>query len=92
MLLPILTIADQIALYYVRPTNSGKAIIMFNRKRVRKMTTYKVNLQKELNGTAFVIVSTVLETTDKKVWWDKINQYRKKHFIDILETTATVNV
>jgi|DEB0MinimDraft_6_1074348.scaffolds.fasta_scaffold108350_1 hypothetical protein len=56
------------------------------------MTTYKVNLQKQLNGTAFVIVSTVLETTDKKVWWDKINQYRKKHFIDILETTATVNV
>ncbi len=55
------------------------------------MTTYKVNIQKDINDT-FVIVSTVLETTDKKVWWDKINQYRKKHFIDILETTATVNV
>lgn len=55
------------------------------------MTTYKVNIQKDINDT-FLIVSTVLETTDKKVWWSKINEYRKNHFIDILETTATVNV
>ena len=54
------------------------------------MTTYRVNIQREINDT-FVIVSTVLETTDKKAWWSKINEYRKTHFIDILETTATVN-
>lgn len=56
------------------------------------MTNYKVQIQKQISGTSFLIVSTVLETTDKKVWWNKINEYRKNHFIDILETTATVNL
>ena len=56
------------------------------------MTNYKVQIQKQISGTSFLIVSTVLETTDKKAWWSKINEYRKTHFIDILETTATVNL
>ena len=54
--------------------------------------TYKVNIQRDLKETSFVITSTVLETTDKKAWWDKINEYRKTHWIDILETTATVKI
>ena len=54
------------------------------------MTNYKVQIQKQISGTSFLIVSTVLETTDKKVWWNKINEYRKTHWIHLDGTVATI--
>jgi hypothetical protein len=54
--------------------------------------TYTVQTQTILKGTPFAVTQKILETTDKKVWWSKINEYRKDHWIDLVETTATVKV
>ena len=56
------------------------------------MTKYKVNIQKDLKDTPVKIVSTVLETTDKKEWWDKIKEYRKTNWIHMNGTIATVEL
>ena len=53
--------------------------------------TYTVQTQTPIKNTNFVVTQTILETTDKEVWWSKINEYRKTHWVDLLETTATIN-
>ena len=62
------------------------------KRKLNNMTKYKVNIQKDLKDTPFKIVSTVLETTDKKEWWDKIKEYRKTNWIHMNGTTATVEL
>ena len=56
------------------------------------MTSYKVTINKDLKDTPFTVVSTILETTDKKEWWNKINEYRKTHWIHLDGTVATVEL
>ena len=62
------------------------------KRKLNNMTKYKVNIQKDLKDTPFKIVSTVLETTDKKEWWDKIKEYRKTNWIHMNGTIATVEL
>ena len=61
-----------------------------NKRKFSNMTNYKVTIQKDLKDTPFSVVSTILETTDKKVWWNKINEYRKTHWIHLDGTVATI--